>query len=75
MMLSMLSGWGSTFSAISFYYDLIFKRCVPSRSIIIVIERGRGHCGSSYSYTSIVPALRAGIIHSDNQLELYHLYL
>ena len=25
--------------------------------------------------TSIVPALRAGIIHNDSQWELYHLYL
>ena len=26
-------------------------------------------------YTSIVPALRAGIIHNDKQWELHHLYL
>ena len=39
-MLSMLSGRGSTFGAISFYYDLIFKRSVPSHSIIIGIEMG-----------------------------------
>ena len=39
-MLSKPSGWGSTFGAISFYYDLIFKGRVPSHSIIIVIKRG-----------------------------------
>jgi len=27
-----------------------------------------------YSYTSIVPALRAGIIHNDKQWEFNHLY-
>ena len=27
--LSIPSGWGSTFDAISFYYDLIFMWCVP----------------------------------------------
>jgi len=39
-MLSMPSGWKSTFGAISFYYDLIFKECVPShskRGIVIVL--------------------------------------
>ena len=29
---------------------------------------------SIYYVTSIVPALRAGIIHNEKQWELYHLY-
>ena len=29
----------------------------------------------TYNMNSIVPALRAGIIHNDKQWELYHLYL
>jgi len=46
-MLSMPSGWGSTFGAISFYYD---KGASPSHSIIIGIEKGRDHHASNYSY-------------------------
>ena len=34
---------GVTFGALNFYYDLSFKGRVPSQSIIIDIERGRGH--------------------------------
>jgi len=40
---------GSTFSAISCYYDLIGKGRVPSHSIIIGIEE-RGHHASSFNY-------------------------
>ena len=29
-MLSMPSGWGSNFGALSFYYDVIFKEHVPA---------------------------------------------
>ena len=46
-MLSMPSGWGSTFGVISFYYDLIFKGRVP---IALDHRKGHGHRTSCYSY-------------------------
>ena len=46
-MLSIPSSWGSYYK---FYYDLIFKRCVPSHWIIIGMEKGRGYRASGYSY-------------------------
>ena len=50
-MLSVPSGWGSNFGAISFYYDLIFKGHVTlTLDHYIGIEKGCGHCASSYSY-------------------------
>ena len=35
-MLSKPSGWGSTFGAISFYYDLIFKGRVPHTQSLLL---------------------------------------
>ena len=42
--LSMPSGWGLTFGAISFYYVLSLWGCIPSHSIIIGIEGAWSLC-------------------------------
>jgi len=45
-MLSMPSGWGSTYCAIIFYY-VSLRELSPLYSIIIGIEKGHGHRASS----------------------------
>ena len=47
-MLSIPNGCGSTFGAISFYYDLIFNGRVPLTLDHYWYQKGYGNCASTY---------------------------